>query len=564
MKQKRLLFAAAIVFLMLVVGSYVLYPQVRMISGSLHMNGRLSFERYRQLLDVGNRANVEAVMNSVGVSLLSVAGAALLGGLLAFTVTQFRFRFRSTMSKLAMLPLGLPPLVGVIAFLFVFGEGGMLPRLVQRALALNRVPFYLDGFAAVVAVHSYSFYVYFYLFIADALRTLDGSLVEAASSLGSSRWNTMTRVVLPALRPAVVGASVLTFMASMASFSAPLIFGGGRRFLTTEIYATKLNGELDLAAAQSVLLTVVSIVFFVVLNMTRRTAPWLKAVKGTSRPSLIQVGAGVRKTLIGLASVMLVILILPIVAIIVISFVKEGSWTWQVLPTVFTGENYIKLLSDPRVFEPIGNSLIMSALAVAGSAVVGVIAAFVLVKGGTRKWTGAVDVLLNLSFAIPGTVIAMGLIYAFNAPSFASGYMVLVGTFWIVPLAYFTRMYPFVVRSTSSALEQLDDTLMEAGESLGAGMVRRFAKITLPLIAPGIVSGCVLVAIGSLGEFVSSILLYSYSNRPVSVEILSLLRGYNFGASAAYCVVLLAIILALTVLANRGMRTGGLRMESHF
>ncbi len=551
MNRRHLLRNGTIVVLLLVVFGYVLYPQMMMLSGSLHVDGRFSFERYFALFDLRNSANIEAVSNSIVLSVLSVLLSAIVGGLFAFTFTQLRFPFSKICSRLAVLPIALPPLVGVIAFLFVFGESGFVPRIVQKALALRTVPFYLDGFGAVVAVHVYSFYVYFYLFISTSLRQLDASLVEAASSLGSSRWNTFHRVILPELRPAITGASVLTFMTSMASFSAPLIFGGEHRFLTTQIYSTKLNGEMGEAGAQSVLLTLVSVGFFLLLAYSWKSTVSGLRVKGSSRRALIGVGPLMRKSLIGITVVLLALEILPILTLIVISFVQEGSWTWQLFPSVYTTDNYARLLVDPQVFEPIQNSVLMTGLSVLAGVVLGVVASFVVVKGGLKKSRGAFDVLLNISYAIPGTVIAIGLIYTFNRPTFLSGFTILVGTFYILPLAYFIRSYPLIIRSTSASLEQLDDSLMEAGEALGAGLFARFWRIAFPLILPGIIAGCLLAAILGLGEFVSSILLYTYSSRPISIEILSQLRGYNFGAASAYSVFLLVLIFLLTTISTR-------------
>jgi iron(III) transport system permease protein len=125
-----------------------------------------------------------------------------------------------------------------------------------------------------------------------------------------------------------------------------------------------------------------------------------------------------------------------------------------------------------------------------------------------------------------------------------------VGTFWILPLAYVIRTYPLVVQSTSASLEQLDDSLLEAGQVFGAGVWRRFSKIAWPAVLPGIVAGSLLTLISALGEFVSSILLYTYSSRPVSVEIFSQLRTFNLGAASAYSVVLLLLILGFVFLAG--------------
>ena len=542
---------AAIGVLLVVVFGYVLYPQLAMLSGSLRVDGKFSFDRYLSLFDLRNSANVEAVSNSLILSALSVLFSAIVGGLFAFTFTQIRFPFSKVCSRLAVLPIALPPLVGVIAFLFVFGESGFLPRILQKVLMLQHVPFYLDGFNAVVAVHVYSFYVYFYLFISTSLRQLDGSLLEAASSLGSSGWNTFRRVILPELRPAIIGASLLTFMTSMASFSAPLIFGGEHRFLTTQIYSTKLNGEMDAAAAQSMLLTLVSVGFFLILTLTWKSYDGGRRTKGSVRPPEIKITQLTRSVLIALTLLLLFVEVLPILTLIVVSFVREGSWTWQLFPSSYTMENYAKLFLDPRVFDPIRNSVAMTGVAVLGGLVVGLIASFVLVKGGLKKGRIALDLLLSLSYTIPGTVIAIGLIYTFNRPTLPGGFTILVGTFWILPLAYFIRSYPLIIQSTSASLERLDDSLMEAGEVLGARVLRRFRRIALPLILPGIVAGCLLAAIMGLGEFVSSILLYTYSSRPISIEILSQLRGYNFGAAAAYSVFLLILIFLLTVVSLR-------------
>lgn len=551
MTRLRLPYVLTLLFLGSVFLAYVFYPQAVMISASLKVDGAFSFERYARALDLSNAANLEAVVNSVAVSVLSVVFGCLLGGLLALTFTQFRFGFSKTLSRVAVIPLSLPPLVGVISFLFVFGESGLLPRIFQKLLMMSHVPVYLDGFWAIVAIHVYSFHVYFYLLISNGLRQLDQSLIEAAVSMGSSPWTTFRRVVLPQLRPALLGASALTFMTSMASFSAPLIFGGERRFLTTQIYATKLNGDLDTAAAQSVLLTLVSVGFFFLLTLSDRSAGLGNRTKGAPRKATLQVKPALRRSLIAASVVLLSIEMLPIATIILISFVSEGSWTWQTFPARYTLENYIRLFLDPHVLEPIENSLLMGLMTVGASLVFGVTASFVVVKGGLKRFRRLIDPLLTLSFAIPGTVVAISLIYAFNTPGVASGFKVLVGTFWILPLAYFIRTYPLVIRSTTASLEGLDDSLMEAGEAFGAGFARRFRRIALPIILPGIVSGCLLVAITALGEFVSSIMLYAYASRPISIEILSQLRGYNFGSAAAYSVFLLVLIFLLTLLSGR-------------
>jgi iron(III) transport system permease protein len=531
--------------------AYVGYPLAVMIAESMKSAEGWTAQRYLSLLTLSDPANLEAVWNSVLVSLLSVLFSGLVGLLLAFGTTQIDFRFRTFASRLAVLPIALPPLVGVIAFLFVYGESGILPRALQWLVGLASPPLFLDGVPAILAIHVYSFNVYFYLLCADALRTIDGSTVEAAESLRASSWTIIRRVMLPHLRPAIIAASVLTFMTSMASFSAPLLFGGGRRFITLQIYTTKLNGEIDLAAAQSVLLAAVSVGFFVLLTLAGRERYGQRQAKGTGRVRSLRFGRFAR--LILLAGVMLVLLfeLLPVAALALISFVRDGSWTSQILPSVFTVDNYLALIQDSSVLEPFVNSLLMGLLAVAGSIIVGGSAAFLLTKGVLRRGRLVGDMVLTVPYAIPGTVLAIALILAFNRPILPSGFEVLVGTFWILPLAYWIRTYPLVLRSTSASLDRLDDSLLEASASLGAGGWYAFRRVVVPLILPGIISGALLAMISAMGEFVSSILLYTYSSRPVSVEILAQLRSFNFGSASAYAVVLLLVVVAILAIAGR-------------
>ena len=183
----------------------------------------------------------------------------------------------------------------------------------------------------------------------------------------------------------------------------------------------------------------------------------------------------------------------------------------------------------------------MATLATIGNIIFGVAAALIITKSNVPG-RGLIRILAVLPFAIPGTVIAVNLIVTFNDPTIASFGQILVGSFWILPLAYFIRHIPLIVRSTSAALESYDDRLTEASTDLGAGSWMTFRRVVLPIIGPGIVAGTLLTFVTALGEFVSSIMLYIHSNRPISVEILAQLRLYDFGAAAAYSVFLMILI----------------------
>ncbi len=503
------------------------------------------------------KSTIEAALNSILVSVLSVIFGGIVGVVLAVTLTQFNFPFRRLLALLAVVPVALPPLVGVVAFMFVFGETGILPRFLSFVTGLPASTLSIDGLPAIVAVHVYSFNAFYYLFASAAFDQVDGSLVEAATNLGAGPGRVFRTILLPELRPALLGASILTFLSSMASFSAPLLFAGSHRYLTLEIFMAKTNGELALASRQAILLLAVSLLCFVVLNIVAGSSIAMRRAKGSSRRAEWKVGSLGRKILVGITALIAGIEFLPLAVIILVSFAREGSWTTQLVPQSYSFGNYSRLLSDASVFEPIGNSLTMSLIGLGGALVIGGLSAYLTTKGVFRSVRKGADVVLSIPYAIPGTVLAIGLILAFNRPTVLTGMSVLVGTFWILPLAYMLRTYPLMMRSISSSLQQIDDGLLEAASSLGASAWRRLRTVVLPLALPGIIAGSMLTLITLIGEFVASILLYTYSNRPIAVEILAQVRSYSFGQASAYCVLVLLLILGVVGMGEAFRRRSG-------
>ena len=531
---------------LLILLGYVLYPSLRTFALGA------SVDQYAELFASWRSANVRALINSVMISLLTVVGASFLGTGLAYFFFRYEFKFKRILMSVAALPLALPPLVGVLAFLFLYGESGILPRGLKMMFGLDEVPFAFEGLWAVLFVHIYTMYVYFYLFVLAALRGIDGSLLEASADLGESSWGTFRKVVLPLLKPALISASLLVFMISMASFTAPLLFAGSENFLTVQIYNYKTNGDLELSATVSTVLTAICLVFLLFIEWSNRSSRGKSAAKGTASAALPVRGGVAQAALTIGVLVLLLFLLLPIATVLLISFAEEGSWTFQLFPQRYTFANYVALFADPDILQPIVNSVQMSLIATAANAVFGVLAALIIAKGTLRVvWRDLIRVLAVLPFAIPGTVIAVNLIVAFNEPTPMTFGSILVGSFWILPLAYFVRHIPFVVRSTMAALESYDDRLTEASYDMGAGFFTTFRKVMLPLLSSSILAGTLLTFVTALGEFVSSIVLYIYSNRPISVEILSQLRIYEFGSAAAYSVFLMILIGFSTLLVRR-------------
>jgi iron(III) transport system permease protein len=441
----------------------------------------------------------------------------------------------------------LPPFVGVIAFLFLYGESGFVARFLQSLLGLSQSPWRLQGAGAILLVHGYSMYVYFYLFTRAGLARVDAAMLEAAEALGAGRLRMLGRVVLPLLRPSLAGAALLTFMTSLGSFSAPYVFGGGFRVMTTQIFASKQNGEQGLATVETVALALVALVVLVLLRRTEGDAILVGLGKGTAprrrvlRRPLVRVAATFAGW--GLA----VLLLLPHLTLILISLVPYATWTTQTLPPVLGLDNYRRLFSEPERLEPLLNSFWMALASTTGAVALALAAGWLVVRRRVRL-RGWIEGLLAIPWALPGTVFAVALATAFSVSAPLALRWILVGTVLILPLAYMVRGLPVTGRAIVAGFRQLDPALEEAAASLGAGPWRTLRRVTLPQLRPALAAGASLAFVGALGDFVTSILLYTYRNRPISMEINAALRVNEIGVAAAFGVVLMvasAVVLGI-------------------
>jgi iron(III) transport system permease protein len=520
----------------------IVYPLILVLIEGFQGPDGWTLDYLRQFLARRNEA--QALWGSLWISLATVVLAGVIGIPLAYLFWRYDFPGRRVLGGLVALPAVLPPLVGVIAFLFLYGESGFTSLLVQRLLRLDEPPWRLQGAPAILLVHAYSMYVYFYLFTRAGLASLDVAVFEAAASLGAGRWRTIRRIVLPLLYPSLGGGALLTFMTALASFSAPYIFGGGFRVMTTQIVATRLNGDDQLAMIETASLTLVALVALWLLRGAPQGDDPGGGRKGVP-PALIPVRRPLARVVVALLGWLLaLVLLLPHFTLLLVSFVPAGTWTTEPLPPSYTWRNYLTLVADPVRTRPLLNSLWLATAATVASVGIALLAGILSVR---RRVPGrrVIQGLLALPWAVPGTVFAIALATAFSVREPLLARFILVGTLWILPLAYLVRNLPITSRAVLAGLRALDPALDEAAATLGAGRWRTLRRVTLPLLRPALVAGASLAFVTAFGDFVTSIMLYTYDTRPISLEILSSLRQSDVGVAAAYGVVLMAVSAAV-------------------
>ncbi|HXQ28797.1 MAG TPA: iron ABC transporter permease [Gemmatimonadales bacterium] len=496
---------------------------------------------------VGRPAEWRALWASVWISVASVGLAAAIGVPLAFLFEWLEFPGRRVLGVLVALPVVLPPLVGVLAFLFLYGESGFVARGLEAVLGLKRAPWQLRGPLAILLVHAYSMYAYFYMLVRAGLARLDVSLLEAAQALGVGWWGTLRRVTLPLLRPALVGAALLTFLTALGSFSAPYVFGGGFRVMPTQIVASKLNGDLSLAMVETMALTLVAVAGLVILGRAERDTTLVTPGKGTGprRRALHSRGARIAAAVAGWLGGL--VLLLPHLTLVLVSLVPYATWTTEAVPPVLSLANYARLVREPDRLWPLLNSAWMATAATAGAMALAVVAGWLVVRQRVRT-RRLVEGLVLLPWALPGTVFAVALATAFAVSRPLALRWVLVGTVAILPLAYLVRALPLTGRAVLAGYRQLDPALEDAAASLGAERWATLWRVTVPLLEPALAAGATLAFVTALGDFVTSIVLYTYDTRPISIEILSSLRLNEIGIAAAFGVVVMlasGLVLAL-------------------
>ena len=301
----------------------------------------------------------------------------------------------------------------MIAFLFLYGESGLVTRGIQQLSGMQEAPWRLTGVWAIIFVHAYTMYVYVFLFVSAGLERFDTTLDEAAAGLGASSWQRLRRVTLPLLTPALAGSMLLVFMTSLGSFSAPYVFGGGIRVLSTQIVASKLNGELGLAYVETTVLALSAVAGLLLFRWLEGKRKYTSSGKGAATRRVIRStrcadcrgspgdrhgdrsGAAAPD---GRAGV-----------------VRTGRRVDDAgaAARVHARQLSPAVLTKSQLWRPIVNSVSMALIATAANVVVCFVAAYLIVL---RQFSGRrlLEILVALPWAIPATAIALGLAATFN------------------------------------------------------------------------------------------------------------------------------------------------------
>lgn len=531
MKRDPALFLA-LVTVWLSFAVFIFLPLVRLLGATFMVQGKISFVNLRSI--ISKSYNMRALYGSlILATAVSVAGT-VLGYLfaLAVTRTQISAFIKGVISVVAMLPLISPPFTSSISLTLALGPNGML----LKALGIGSFSIY--GFLGTWISETLTYFPVAFMVITAVLNTMSATLDDAALSLGASRWRMFRTLTIPLSMPAIVNSILLLFGASLADFATPLILGGHTfPVLPTEAYLL-ITGMFDIkgGATMSFLLLVPAlIVFFLQRVMLGKKSFVSVTGKSGSRTEFARLPKSL-EALIAVVCTLVAVFIVYLYAIILWgSLVK----VWSVNNTI-TFEHYRYVFKHGQ--KAIKDTLLIALVSTVIGSVLAVIIGFVVQR---KQFFGRrfLEFSSMLNYALPGTVVGIAYIIAFNTKP-----LVLTGTLSILVAAYVFRYYATGIRSVIASLEQIDPALEEASLSLGAGTVRTFTHITVPLIIPALVSGMRYLFIHCMTAISATIFLVSVRWTLLTTRILESMTELQFSQASAFSMVLIAIVFLADIL----------------
>jgi iron(III) transport system permease protein len=533
---RRVLFVLVALFVLVV----VVYPLAQVLLRSLLVEGRWSLRNYEAVFL--RPRNYVALWNSVWVSLAATGLATVIGTLAAFVVQRTDVPFKAVLRFLLILPFAIPPLFAAMGWVQLAGPVGLLTKAWQGITGATGAPWSIYGAGGIIFVLGITKYPFVFITVAGALQRMDASLEEAARTAGAGTRRIMRDITLPLVRPAILGGALLAFVSCIDNFGIPAVLGLRVQFqvLTTRIYEALTIPDLPLATAMSMLLVVLAAAAVWLLGKFEGRRGEHAIIGGKSiRPHIIRLRGARPWVTLGLFATVVLIVVLPLFALVVTSV--QPYYGAPLSRETTTARNYEAVLGSSAAQRGIRNSLLLAPAAATVLVVVTALLSYLNVKARVRG-ARLLDAIGMVPFALPGSVIGVGMILAWSNPPVGP---TLYGTVWILLVAYLMRYMAYGLRSCRASLMQIHDSLEEAAATSGANRIRTLRDVTLPLMRPGMVAAWVLIFMSAFNELTVSVLIWSARNETIGVWIFVMQDSGFPGRASALAVAILPIILVM-------------------
>lgn len=513
---------------------FLVYPIIIILKEALLDKGKFSLINFSTFFS--KNYYFSTLFNSFKVSITATLFSICIGTVLAYFFSMYHFKGKKFLQILIIIASMSAPFVGAYSWILLLGRNGVITKFFTNVFHFPQINIY--GFTGIVLVFTLQLFPLVFLYANGAFKSIDNSLLEAAESMGSTGLKRFFKVVLPLLVPTLLAAALLVFMRAFSDFGTPMLIGEGYRTFPVLIY-TQFISEIGENASFASALAIIAILIALFIFLTQKFVAIKFSFSMNSlhpiEPKKLSKGKtfGIYILVYGIVF----LAILPQLYLTYTSFLKTSGM-------IFIPGYSIK--SYTTAFNRMGSSIFNTIRIPLMSITIVVILAIFISYLTIRKrniFTSLIDTLSMVPYIVPGTVLGIAFITAFNSGIGGTGFLAITGTVAIMVISLTVRRLPYTIRSSAASLQQISPSIEEAAESLGSSNINTFFKITVPMMMSGIVSGAILSWVTMISELSTSILLYNIKTKTMTVAIYTeVIRG-NYGVAAALSTILTALTI---------------------
>lgn len=477
----------------------------------------------------------QALGNSFLVTICVTILTICLGTPMAYFMSVYKIKGKTFLQILIIISMMSPAFIGAYSWILLLGRSGVITKFFAN-FGITTPTIY--GFGGILLVFTLKLYPFIFMYVSGALSKIDVSLMEAAESLGCSPFKKVATIAIPLITPTILAGALLVFMNALADFGTPMLIGEGFRTMPTMIYSefvSEVGGNANFSASMASIMVFITALMFITQKYFVNKKSFTMSSLNPIKPKEIK---GIMSIFVHIFLYLIVFLsIIPQITVIYTSFLKTNR---AVFVKGFSFDSYITIFSS--LGTSIKNTYLYGLITIFIIVIVGMFIAYISIR---RKniLTSIIDTITMFPYIIPGSVLGITLLLAFNKPP-----IILSGTAMIIIISLVIRRMPYTLRSSSAILYQISVSMEEASISLGASQVKTFFKITAMMMLPGVMSGAILSWITVINELSSSVILYTGKSRTMAVSIYQEVIRASYGTAAVLSTILtISTIISLII-----------------
>lgn len=521
---------------------FLVYPILKLLFSSVYIQGEgISFKEFTRFFS--KPYYFQTLTNSLKISLSATLCTILLATPIAYIMSMYKIKGNAALNIIIVISSMSAPFIGAYSWILLLGRSGIITKFFEGIFNVTMPDIY--GFKGILLVFSLQLYPLIFLYAKAAFENIDASVIEASENLGCVGFSRFFKIILPLITPSLLAGSLLVFMRCMSDFGTPMLIGEGYRTFPVLIY-NEFVGEVGTNQSFASAIAVIAIIFtslvFIIQKKVSEKSSYSSNFLNPVAKKQLKGGANFFAHL--LVYVVVFLSILPQIYLTYTSFKKTSG---KIFIDGYSLKSYHTAIS--RLGNSIRNTIIFPTIALLIIIVLSLIISYLVVRRKNLA-TNIIDIFTMIPFILPGIVIGIALLQAFGNGIGDSGFLVLGGSVQILIISFVIRRMPYTLRSATSTLQQIPIVVEEAALSLGASKLKTFAKITVPMMASGLISGAILSFVTLISELSTSILLTNVRTKTMTVAIYTEVVRGNYGVAAALSTMLTIFTVIALILFN--------------